>query len=436
MKSFHIITFGCQMNEHDSERMAGILQTQGYSVAPCPENADMIILNTCSIREKAEQKFYSELGRLKGLKTANPNMKIAVAGCIAQQEGGDLISRAPYVDMIFGPSDIGRLSTLVEKNLSSQTQVIETAGDPDYQRKQIPTARTDGLKAWVSIMYGCDNYCTYCVVPYLRGRERSRHPDDILQEVSELARAGYKEVSLLGQNVNSYGKGLEGNIGFPALLKRINDISGIERIRFVTSHPRDLSDDLIVAMRDLPKVCESLHLPVQSGSDGMLKAMNRRYTREDYLAKIMKLRQEVPDIALTTDIIVGFPGETEQDFEMTLQLLRAIRYDGIFAFKYSQRPGTAALRLSGHLPDDVKEKRLEQVLTLQKEISGQKNREHIGTKKEILIDGFSKRGGKLTGRTRGNKAVNVAADASLIGCLATVRIVSAGANSLTGQICE
>jgi tRNA-2-methylthio-N6-dimethylallyladenosine synthase len=436
MKSFHIITFGCQMNEHDSERMAGILQTQGYSVAPCPENADMIILNTCSIREKAEQKFYSELGRLKGLKTANPNMKIAVAGCIAQQEGGDLISRAPYVDMIFGPSDIGRFSTLVEKNLSSQTQVIETAGDPDYQRKQIPTARTDRLKAWVSIMYGCDNYCTYCVVPYLRGRERSRHPDDILQEVSELARAGYKEVSLLGQNVNSYGKGLEGNIGFPALLKRINDISGIERIRFVTSHPRDLSDDLIVAMRDLPKVCESLHLPVQSGSDGMLKAMNRRYTREDYLAKIMKLRQEVPDIALTTDIIVGFPGETEQDFEMTLQLLRAIRYDGIFAFKYSQRPGTAALRLSGHLPDDVKEKRLEQVLTLQKEISGQKNREHIGTKKEILIDGFSKRGGKLTGRTRGNKAVNVAADASLIGCLATVRIVSAGANSLTGQICE
>ncbi len=436
MKSFHIITFGCQMNEHDSERMAGILQTQGYSVAPCAENADMIILNTCSIREKAEQKFYSELGRLKGLKTANPNMKIAVAGCIAQQEGGGLITRVPYVDMIFGPSDIGRLSTLVEKNLSSQTQVIETAGDPDYQRKRIPTVRTDKLKAWVSIMYGCDNYCTYCVVPYLRGRERSRHPDDILQEVSELARAGYKEVSLLGQNVNSYGKGLEGNLGFPALLRSINDISGIERIRFVTSHPRDLSDDLIAAIRDLPKVCESLHLPVQSGSDNMLKAMNRRYTCEEYLAKITKLRKEVPDIALTTDIIVGFPGETEKDFGMTLQLLRAIRFDGVFAFKYSQRPGTAALRLSGHLSDNVKEKRLEQVLTLQKEISEQKNREHIGTKREILIDGFSKRGGKLTGRTRGNKAVNVAADASLIGCLATVRIVSAGANSLTGQICE
>ncbi len=436
MKSFHIITFGCQMNEHDSERMAGILQTRGYSVAPCAENADMIILNTCSIREKAEQKFYSELGRLKGLKATKPNMKIAVAGCIAQQEGGGLVSRAPYVDMILGPSDIGSLYTLVEKNLCCKTTAIATEGDPDYQRKRLPAARTDRVKAWVSIMYGCDNFCTYCVVPYLRGRERSRHPDDILQEVSELAQTGYKEVTLLGQNVNSYGKGLEGNVGFPDLLKRINDISGIERIRFVTSHPRDLSDDLIAAMRDLPKVCESLHLPVQSGSNGMLEAMNRRYTHEEYLAKISKLRREVPDIALTTDIIVGFPGETEEDFEMTMRLLEIIRYDGIFAFKYSQRPGTAALRLSGHLTDDIKEKRLEQVLALQKEISWQKNREHIGTKKEILIDGYSKKGGKLTGRTRGNKTVNVAADASLIGCLARVRIVSAGANSLTGQICE
>jgi tRNA-2-methylthio-N6-dimethylallyladenosine synthase len=436
MKSFHIITFGCQMNEHDSERIAGILQKQGYAAAPGVETADMIILNTCSIREKAEQKFFSELGRLKGLKTANPNMKIAVAGCIAQQEGEGLISRAPYVDLIFGPSDIARLSALVERNLSSRTPVIDTAGDPEYQRRKIPASRTDRLKAWVSIMYGCDNYCTYCVVPYLRGRERSRHPDDIVQEVRELALAGYREITLLGQNVNSYGKGLEGDVGFPALLKRINEISGIERIRFVTSHPRDLSDDLITALRDLPKVCESLHLPVQSGSDGMLKAMNRRYSREEYLVKITKLRQEVPDIALTTDIIVGFPGETEQDFEMTMQLLKGIRYDGIFAFKYSQRPGTAALRLSGHLPDDVKEQRLEQVLALQKEISGQKNRGHIGTKKEILIDGYSKKGGKLTGRTRGNKAVNVAADASLIGCLAMVKIVSAGANSLTGQLCE
>ncbi len=436
MKSFHIITFGCQMNEHDSERIAGILQKQGYSAAPGAENADMIILNTCSIREKAEQKFYSELGRLKGLKSANRDIKIAVAGCIAQQEGRELLSRAPYVDMIFGPSDIGRLSTLVETKLSQALPVVDTTGDPDYQRKQIPAARVDKLKAWVSIMYGCDNYCTYCVVPYLRGRERSRRPDDIVQEVQDLAVAGYKEVTLLGQNVNSYGKGLQDGIEFPGLLKRINEISGIDRIRFVTSHPRDLSDDLITALRDLPKVCESLHLPVQSGSNRMLSAMNRRYTREDYLDKIARLRQAIPDIALTTDIIVGFPGETEQDFGLTMELLEAIRYDGIFSFKYSKRPGTAAIRLSGHLPDDIKERRLEQILALQKAISEQKNRDHIGTTKEILIDGYSKKGGMLTGRTRGNRAVNVAADSSLIGCLAAVRITAAGANSLTGQICE
>ncbi len=436
MKSFHIITFGCQMNEHDSERISGILQQQGYSAAPCPDNADMIILNTCSIREKAEQKFYSELGRLKGLKSANPDMKIAVAGCIAQQEGRELLSRAPYVDMIFGPSDIGRLSTLVETSLSRAVPLVDTTGDPDYERKQIPTARADKLKAWVSIMYGCNNYCTYCVVPYLRGRERSRHPDDIVQEVHVLALAGYKEITLLGQNVNSYGKGLQNGVHFPELLKRIDEIPGIERIRFVTSHPRDLSDDLISAVRNLPKVCESLHLPVQSGSNRMLTAMNRRYTREDYLAKIARLRQAVPDIALTTDIIVGFPGEAEEDFEMTMRLLEDIRYDGIFAFKYSKRPGTAALKFPGHLSDRIKEQRLEQILALQKAISEQKNRDQIGTTKEILIDGYSKKGGMLTGRTRGNRAVNVAADASLIGCLATVRITAAGANSLTGQICE
>ncbi len=424
------------MNEHDSERMAGILRTRGYTASSHAETADMIILNTCSIREKAEQKFYSELGRLKGLKTSNPDMKIAVAGCIAQQEGKGLLARAPYVDIIVGPSDIGSLSTLVEKKQGQTSPIVETAGDPDYQRKKIPSERKDKLKAWVSIMYGCDNFCTYCVVPYLRGRERSRHPDDVVQEVSELARAGYKEITLLGQNVNSYGKGLQQDVSFPELLERVNDIPDIERIRFVTSHPRDLSEDLIAALRDLPKVCESLHLPVQSGSDSMLAAMNRRYTHEDYLAKISRLRHAVPDIALTTDIIVGFPGETDQDFEMTMRLLESIQYDGIFAFKYSQRPGTAALRLSGHLPEEIREKRLEEVLALQKEISEKKNRDHIGTKREILIDGFSKKGGALTGRTRGNRVVNVEADASLIGSLVTVRITAAGANSLTGQICE
>jgi tRNA-2-methylthio-N6-dimethylallyladenosine synthase len=436
MKSFHIITFGCQMNEHDSERMTGILEEGGCSPASDPGNADMVILNTCSIREKAEQKFYSELGRLRVLKAENPNLKIAVAGCIAQQEGAAILARAPYVDLIFGPSDIGRLSTLVVRKQSSHAAVVETSGDPEYHHQRIPTSRTNKLKAWVSIMYGCDNFCTYCIVPYLRGRERSRRPDDIVLEVRELALRGYKEVTLLGQNVNSYGKGLDEDVDFPGLLKRVNDETAIERIRFMTSHPRDLSERLILALQELPKVCESLHLPVQSGSNAVLASMNRRYTREDYLDKVTRLRHAVPDIVFTTDIIVGFPGETEQDFEMTTRLLTDVRYDGIFAFKYSKRPGTAALKLSGHLPEDVKEKRLATVLALQKEITLQKNHKQIGETKEVLLDGHSKKGGMITGRTRGNKAVNVAAAPSLIGSFVKVKITSAGDNSLTGRICE
>jgi len=436
MKSFHIITFGCQMNEHDSERMTGVLEARGCTPVSGAETADMIILNTCSIREKAEQKFYSELGRLRSLKEANPNLKIAVAGCIAQQEGAGILSRAPYVDMVFGPSDIGRLSSLVDQKLSGPSPVIDTCGDAEYHKKRIPTSRADTLKAWVSIMYGCDNFCTYCVVPHLRGRERSRHPDDIVREVYELAGQGYKEVTLLGQNVNSYGKGQERDVAFPELLKRVNDETAVQRIRFVTSHPRDLSDGLITAIRDLPKVCESMHLPVQSGSNPVLASMNRRYTREEYLDKIRRLRQAVPEITLTTDIIVGFPGERPEDFEMTMQLLSEVRYDGIFAFKYSKRPGTAALKLSGHVPEEVKEKRLDQVLALQKDTTLQKNRDLVGATKEVLLDGHSKKGGLITGRTRGNKAVNIAASPSLIGSLVLVTITSAGMNSLTGQLCE
>ncbi len=432
MKSFHIITFGCQMNEHDSERMSGILEGEGFSSSAI-EKADMVIVNTCSIREKAEQKFYSELGRLKALKDEKPHLKIAVSGCIAQQEGAKILSRAPYVDLIFGPSDIARLPVMIPKQ---SKPVVETGGDPEYHRKSIAASRSDKIKAWVSIMYGCDNYCTYCVVPYLRGRERSRMPQDIISEVRDIASQGYKEVTLLGQNVNSYGKGLESAVSFPHLLSQINDISGIERVRFVTSHPRDLSDELITAMRDLPKVCESLHLPVQSGSDRILKAMNRKYTRQEYLDKVLRLRREVPDIVLTTDIIAGFPGETDGDHEMTVTLLEEVGYDSIFAFKYSKRPGTAALRLSGHLPEQVKEERLSRILELQKEMTIKKNQKHIGSIAEVLVDGYSKKGETLTGRTRGNKSVNLAGPSSLIGSLVHVTITASAPNSLTGVICE
>lgn len=437
MKSFHIITFGCQMNEHDSERMSGILQSQGLVPAATVDEAEMVILNTCSIREKAEQKFYSELGRLAHLKGRDgKRITIAVAGCIAQQEGKKLLSRTPSIDLVIGPSDIARLSDMVEQRRDGGRPVVETGGDPEYHHKLVPTARTDGLKAWVSIMYGCDNFCTYCVVPYLRGRERSRPPRDIVTEVRGLADRGYREITFLGQNVNSYGKGLESPCSFPELLRQVQKVDGIERIRFVTSHPRDLSDGLIGAIRDLPKVCESLHLPVQSGSDRVLASMNRRYTSDEYRAKVLRLRDAVPAVSLTTDIIVGFPGEGDEDFAMTLQMLRDVQFDTIFAFKYSKRPNTKALDLPGHLPEQVKEDRLEQVFILQKEITHRKNRQHVGSVQEVLVEGESRKGGTLTGRTRGNMAVNFAGPRHLKGTLVKVRITSAGPNSLSGDLCE
>lgn len=437
MRSYHIITFGCQMNEHDSERMAGILEAQGFIPAASPEDAEMVILNTCSIREKAEQKFYSELGRLSHLRQKDgASVTIAVAGCIAQQEGKKLLSRTPSVDLVIGPSDIARLSELVERVSGHDGPVIATGGDPDYHTKQVPATRIDGLKAWVSIMYGCDNFCTYCVVPYLRGRERSRPPRDIVNEVGELAAKGYREVTLLGQNVNSYGKGLDPHCAFPELLRQIQDVEGIARIRFVTSHPRDLSDQLISAISGLPKVCEWIHLPVQSGSDRVLASMNRRYTGADYREKVRRLRSAVPDMTITTDIIAGFPGETDDDFADTLRLLRDVEYDNIFAFKYSERPHTKALELPGHLAEEIKDARLEQIFSLQKEITLRKNRRHIGTVQDVLVEGASKKGGLQSGRTRGNMVVNFPGPTDLRGSLVDVRIIAAGPNSLSGELCE
>lgn len=437
MKSFHIITFGCQMNEHDSERMSGILQSQGLVPAAAVDDAEMVILNTCSIREKAEQKFYSELGRLAHLKGRDgKRITIAVAGCIAQQEGKKLLSRTPSVDLVIGPSDIARLSDMVSQRRDGGRPVVETGGDPEYHHKLVPAARADGLKAWVSIMYGCDNFCTYCVVPYLRGRERSRPPRDIVDEVRGLAGRGYREVTFLGQNVNSYGKGLETACSFPELLGLVQEVDGIERIRFVTSHPRDLSDGLVSAIRDLPKVCESIHLPVQSGSDRVLDSMNRRYTSDEYRGKVQRLKDAVPAVSLTTDIIVGFPGEGDGDFAMTLQVLRDVQFDTIFAFKYSKRPNTKALDLPGHVPEQVKEDRLEQVFSLQKDITLRKNRLHVGSVQEVLVEGESRKGGTLTGRTRGNMAVNFSGTHHLKGSLVKVRITSAGPNSLSGELCE
>ena len=436
-KKFHIHTFGCQMNVHDSEKIAGIFSETGYDAADGSNDADVIVLNTCSIREKAEQKFYSELGRLKKAKQQNPNLKIAVAGCIAQQRGNTIFKRFPYVDFILGPNNIDSIGSWIDDRTESTEHRVQTTAvkdNPGYHTKILPIKREGQVRAWVSIMYGCDNFCAYCVVPYTRGRERSRPWADIYNEIELLAEQGFKEITLLGQNVNSYGKNIAADSDFPGLLEKIHKIDGIQRIRFVTSHPRDFSEKLINVMRDLPKVCEHLHLPVQSGSDKILDLMNRGYTFKDYKEKMDSLRNNINNIAITTDIIVGFPGETDEDFELTLNALSEIEYDGIFAFKYSKRPGTKALDLPGHIDEAVKSARLSKVLQLQESITFKKNKALVSEIMEILVEGASANDPeKLTGRTTTNKIVNFAGDEKDIGNLVNVKILEARQHSLYGE---
>jgi len=418
------------MNVHDSEKIAGILNASGYQLADESNNADVIVLNTCSIREKAEQKFYSELGRLKKAKKYNPNLKIAIAGCIAQQEREALFKRFPYVDFIFGPNNIDNLHSWIDGHN------IRTAVDDnlEYHSKNLPVKREGQVRAWVSIMYGCDNFCSYCVVPYTRGRERSRSSKDIFLEVKALAENGFKEITLLGQNVNSYGNKSHENIDFTELLYKLHKISGIQRIRFVTSHPRDFSDKLTGAIKDLPKVCDHLHLPIQAGSDNILKSMNRGYTYKEYKRKIDLLRTSIPHVSITTDIIVGFPGETEDDFQCTLNALADIKYDGIFAFKYSRRPGTKALELPGHMDEKNKSERLRKILALQEEITYMKNKQLEGHEIEVLVEGMSESDTeKMTGRTSTNKIVNFYGERNLIGHLIKIRILEAKQHSLYGE---
>ncbi len=451
------------MNVHDSEKIAGIFSESGYAEAHGVNDADVIVINTCSIRQKAEQKFYSELGRLKPFKDRNPKLRIAVAGCIAQQKGKNLFKRFPYVDFIFGPQNIDSLEKWINgKNPPSPPFVkggkggflVAVVNNPEHSLKNLPVKREGRVSAWVSIMYGCDNFCAYCVVPYTRGRERSRQVSDIVTEITELSAQGFKEITLLGQNVNSYGKNLNEanppsppfdkggqggfanqNIDFSDLLKAIHEVRGIERIRFVTSHPRDLSEKLIMTMLDLPKVCEHIHLPVQSGSDRILSLMNRGYTFKQYQEKIDMLRGSMPDIAITTDIITGFPGEDEQDFEFTMTALREIQYDGIYAFKYSSRQDTAAVNMPGHLDEKTKSERLSRALDLQVEITYKKNKALEGKMLEVLVEGASETNAdKLTGRTMQNKIVNFHGDIKYKGALVNVRILEAKQHSLYGEL--
>ncbi|MEW6108475.1 MAG: tRNA (N6-isopentenyl adenosine(37)-C2)-methylthiotransferase MiaB [Nitrospirota bacterium] len=423
-KSVFIYTFGCQMNVHDSEKMLGILSKDGYAIAENPEKADLIIFNTCAIREKAEQKFYSQLGRTKLLKKRNPGLKIAVAGCVAQDARQHIFRKAPHVDFIFGPQNISLMRDMLNNN-SRKTSLEE---NKELAYIEFETQRQSSIKAWVSIMYGCNNFCSYCIVPYTRGGEVSRPSSSILSEIEDLCKKGYKEVTLLGQNVNSY----RSDMGFTDLLKKIDSVN-MRRVRFVTSHPRDLSSELINAISELPSVCEHIHLPLQSGSDRILDLMNRGYAYSQYYEKIQSLRDEVPGIAITTDIITGFPGEDEDDFKKTVNALEEIEFDGIFAFKFSPRRGTRASEMEGSVSDDIKTERLNHILRIQEEITYRKNRTLEGTAQEILVEGHSETDrNMLMGRTRTNKIVTIADSGEKEGSFIKVMIRKARQHSLDG----
>jgi len=435
MSKLHLITYGCQMNEYDSERVAGLLRRERYELTDRPEDADLILLNACSIREKAEDKVYSQLGALKHLKRQRPDLIIGVMGCMAQLQKGRIQERAPYVDLVFGSPAIARVAELVERVRHGRAPVLETGESPLIKI----TARPEGgdrLKAFVTVMEGCEKYCTFCVVPTTRGRERSHAPAAIVEEIRALAEAGCREVTLLGQTVNAYGRDLTPPTDLAALLEQVNDIDGVERIRFTTSNPYNLTRRLIRAIRDVPKVCEYLHLPLQSGSDRVLERMNRGYTRARYLELIAELKETVPDLALSTDLIVGFPGETEDDFAQTMEMVERVGYDNVFAFRYSRRPGTPAAEMADQVPDEVKADRNHRLLEITGRVAAARSQRLEGTTMEVLVDGVSRKSAaEATGRTRCNRVVNFdAAGRDLRGRVVAMRIARVLPHSLRGEI--
>lgn len=431
-----VITYGCQMNKYESERMAGILVGLGYEITGQTRGADLILLNTCSIRDKAEQKVYSQLGQLKWLKRDNPDLIVGVCGCVAQQEGEHILQRAPHVDLVFGPQNIPKLPALLTGVQTRRHQLSDLADNPLWDEQLFPIQRDNPCQAWVTVMQGCDKFCTFCVVPYTRGREQSRPTAAIVHEVQALADQGYKEVTLLGQNIDSYGKRSPEGKDLADLLEMLNPIHGIERIRFITSHPRDFSEKLMKTVGTLDKVCEYIHLPVQSGSSVTLRRMHRGYTRDDYLVQVERLRALVPDVALSTDLIVGFPGESDDDFALTVQLVEAVEFDSMYLFKYSPRPGTRAATFDDQVSEAVKSERFTALLAVQEAIQLRRNRARIGRCEEVLVEGPSKKGSvQLTGRTRQNRPVNFVGHPSLTGSLVTVRIEQGGAHSLEGKVC-
>lgn len=436
-KTYFIQTYGCQMNEHDSEKISWLLENMKYIKADNKEKSDLIIYNTCLVRENAELKVYGQLGALKNLKRKNPKLIIAVCGCMMQTEKARnvILSKYKHVDIIFGTNNIHKLPQLINSYKQTGKTVVDIEEENQEIVENIESNRKYSFKAFVDIMYGCNNFCTYCIVPYTRGREKSRDPKDIIYEIKKLAQAGYKEITLLGQNVNSYGKTLNYSYTFAQLLKDINKIKGIERIRFMTSHPKDLSDELIEVMAELDKVCEQLHLPVQSGSNRILKSMNRKYTREDYLQLINKIKKAIPNISISTDIIVGFPGETEEDFNETLDLVKQIKYDSAFTFLYSTRKGTIAAKMENQIPDTVKHERFQRLLDTLYPIFYEENLKYLNKTVEVLVEEVSKNNEDvLTGRTRTGKLIHFKGDENLIGKMVNVKIKTAKSFTLEGYI--
>jgi tRNA-2-methylthio-N6-dimethylallyladenosine synthase len=437
-KRLYIQTFGCQMNVQDAQKMAALLEDSGYSATDDPEGADLIIINTCSIREKAAQKIYSQLGRFRALKEQKPRLIIGVGGCLAQQWGDRFFQRVPYLDLVFGTHQIHRLPELVGALERMGERKVETCFSDHVRSLDFQAQPPAGaLSSFVTIMQGCNNHCAYCVVPYLRGREESRPLPEIVREVEVLTRRGVREVTLLGQNVNSYGQ--TGNDGqdFTDLICALGEIPEIERIRFTTSHPKDLSPRLIECFGKEGTFCEHIHLPVQSGSDRVLKRMNRGYTAAAYLEKIAALRRACPGISITSDVIVGFPGEEEEDFQATLALLGEVRFDNLFSFQYSEREGTAAATMDHKVCGRVKRERLMILQALQAEHTLEKNRACVGHAEKVLVEGPSKKESReMTGRTRGNKIVNFPGGRELIGKTISVRILEAFLHSLHGVMEE
>lgn len=437
-KRYLIKTYGCQMNVHESEKIAGQLQTLGYEETQTAEDADVIVFNTCCVRENAEQHAFGNIGMYKKLKKEKKDLVIAVCGCMTQQGefAKKLSATFPFVDVIIGTYNIDEFGKILQKTVDTKKRVVEILDKNGDICEEITPYRSSYPNAWVNIAYGCNNFCTYCIVPYVRGRERSRLPENVVDEVKNLVNEGYKEITLLGQNVNSYGHDLKNDVGFASLLDEIGKIEGKFRLRFMSNHPKDLTEDVIESIKRNPHACHAIHLPVQSGSNRILSLMNRRYSVEKYLSQIESIRKIIPDCAITTDIIVGFPTETEEDFIDTVKLVETVKFDGAFTFVYSKREGTKAAIMDGQIDPEIQKDRIMRLIDVQNELNRKESLTYVGKTVEILVEDFDEKKNSYMGRDERGKMAYFSCDENVIGKFVNVKITSAGGMSLMGEIIE